>query len=153
VFSRAAHFVFARGARILRSRTLAPPLMLLALAVAVTGLAAPSSALPEPPRAAAEPQQKPRYDDCILYGNVFTQDGHLLQDADVHVRRATDKKPKWEATSDRRGEFAVRVPPGPDYVIEVKAKGFVTQTQTITSQASARLDLVFHMLVQPDRKK
>ena len=153
MFSRAAHSAFARGARTLRSRKLAPLLMLFALAIAGTGLAAPSSALPERPPAAAERQQKPRYDDCILYGNVFTQDGHLLQDADVHVRRATDKKPKWEATSDRRGEFAVRVPPGPDYVIEVKAKGFVTQTQTITSQASARLDLVFHMLVQPDRKK
>jgi hypothetical protein len=107
----------------------------------------------KPAFAAPNPQQKPSYTDCILYGNVFTADGHLFEGADVHVRRATDKKPKWEAYSDRRGEFAVRVPPGPQYVIEVKAKGFVTQTQTVTSETSARLDLVFHMEPQPDKGK
>jgi len=75
------------------------------------------------PPGAAEPQQKPRYDDCILYGNVFTQDGHLLPDADVHVRRATDRSRSGKPHPTGRGEFAVRVPPGPDYVIEVKARG------------------------------
>ena len=99
--------------------------------------------------AVSNPQQKPSYTDCILYGNVFTSDGHLFEGADVHVRRATDKKAKWEAFSDRRGEFAVRVPPGPQYVVEVKAKGFVTQSQTVTSEMSARLDLVFHMEPKP----
>lgn len=102
--------------------------------------------------AATHAQQKPSYTDCILYGNVFTADGHLFQGADVHVRRATDKRPKWEATSDRRGEFAIRVPPGSDYVIEVKAKGFVTQQQTVTAQ-TGRQDLVFHMAAQPGESK
>jgi hypothetical protein len=97
-------------------------------------------------------QQKPSYTDCILYGNVFTADGHLFTGADVHVRRATDKKPKWEVTSDRRGEFAIRVPPGSDYVIEIKAKGFVTQQQTVTAQ-TGRQDLVFHMAEEPGKRK
>jgi hypothetical protein len=91
---------------------------------------------------------KPHPDDCILYGNVFTADGHLFQGADVHVRHAIDKKPKWDAMSDRRGEFAVRVPPQGDYVVEVRAKGFVTQSRTVTSQSSTRLNLVFHMVEQ-----
>jgi len=91
---------------------------------------------------------KPHPDDCILYGNVFTADGHLFQGADVHVRHSTDKKPKWDAVSDRRGEFAVRVPPQGDYVVEVRAKGFATQSRSVTAQASTRLNLVFHMVEQ-----
>jgi hypothetical protein len=91
---------------------------------------------------------KPHPNDCILYGNVFTADGHLFEGADVHVRHATDKKPKWDAMSDRRGEFAVRVPPQGDYVVEVRAKGFVTQSRTVTSQSATRLNLVFHMVEQ-----
>lgn len=89
--------------------------------------------------------KKPQPAYCLLYGNVFTEDGHLFEGAEVHIRRARDKKPKWETYSDRRGEFAVRVPPEGDYVVEVKAKGFATQTRTMTAQVNARLDMVFHM--------
>jgi len=91
---------------------------------------------------------KPHPDDCILYGNVFTADGHLFEGADVHVRHAAAKKPKWDAMSDRRGEFAVRVPAQGDYVVEVRAKGFVTQSRTVTSESATRLNLVFHMVEQ-----
>lgn len=118
-------------------------------AVSVFALAAAcavSSAAQDSPKAAALAQS------CLLYGNVFTASGSLLPDADVHVRRATDKKPKWSASSDRRGEFAVRVPPEGAYVIEVKAKGYVTQTKTVTAQAYSRLDLVFHMDPSPAKK-
>jgi hypothetical protein len=90
---------------------------------------------------------------CLLYGNVFTADGHLLYGADVHVYKSGDKHWKWEAASDRRGEFAIRVPPGTDYVVEVKSKGFVTQRQTVTANASSRVDMVFHMDPGSDKKK
>jgi Carboxypeptidase regulatory-like domain len=90
---------------------------------------------------------------CLLYGNVFTADGHLLYGAEVHVTRDGDKHPKWEAASDRRGEFAIRVPPGADYVVQVKSKGFVTQTQKVTANASTRVDMVFHMDPGSDKKK
>lgn len=91
--------------------------------------------------------------DCLLYGNVFTADGHLFEGAEVHVRRASGKKPKWDAVSDRRGEFAVRVPPDGDYIVEVKAKGFVTQTRTMTAQVGTRLDMVFHMAAENGKKQ
>jgi Carboxypeptidase regulatory-like domain len=103
---------------------------------------------PAPDKKASALQQA-----CLLYGNVFTAEGKLLPDADVHVRRAADKRPKWSTASDRRGEFAVRVPPGSDYVIEIRAKGFVTQTKTVTAQSYSRLDLVFHMDPSQDKKK
>ncbi|HET9401769.1 MAG TPA: carboxypeptidase-like regulatory domain-containing protein [Candidatus Acidoferrales bacterium] len=101
----------------------------------------------------AAPQGKAKPGDCLLYGNVFTADGHLFEGAEVHVRRAADKKPKWEAFSDRRGEFAVRVPPEGDYVVEVKAKGFVTQTRTMTAQVGTRLEMVFHMAAENGKKQ
>ena len=90
---------------------------------------------------------------CLLYGNVFTADGHLLYGADVHIYKSGDKHWKWEAASDRRGEFAIRVPPGADYVVEVKSKGFVTQTQKVTANASSRVDMVFHLDPGSDKKK
>ncbi len=46
--------------------------------------------------------------------------------------------------------FAFR--PKAHYVIEVKAKGFVTQTKTVTAQSYSRLDLVFHMDPSPAKK-
>jgi hypothetical protein len=41
----------------------------------------------------------------------------------ISIRRASDKKPKWELVSDHRGEFAQRVPVGPqDYIIQADIK-------------------------------
>ena len=41
----------------------------------------------------------------------------------VSIRRASDKKPKWQLVSDHSGEFAQRVPSGAqDYIIEADIK-------------------------------
>jgi hypothetical protein len=43
----------------------------------------------------------------------------------VKIRRAKDKKAKWELYSDHMGEFAQRVPAGEsDYIIWADLKGF-----------------------------
>jgi hypothetical protein len=43
----------------------------------------------------------------------------------VKIRRAKDKKAKWEVYSDHMGEFAQRVPAGEsDYVLWADLKGF-----------------------------
>jgi hypothetical protein len=103
--------------------------------------------------AEAPPQHhKPSPNDCLLYVTVFTEDGHLLPGADAEVHPVGKKKPNWEATSDGRGEFAIRVPPDSDYEIDVKAKGFVAQTRTVTAQTGDRQDLVFNMPYQPKKK-
>lgn len=97
-------------------------------------------------------QRKPSPNDCIFYATVFTNEGRLLVGAEIHVRPTGKKKPDLEAWSDRRGEFAVRVPPGVDYDIEVKAEGFVTQVRTANAQ-TGRQDMVFHMEPQPAKKQ
>jgi hypothetical protein len=41
----------------------------------------------------------------------------------VKIRRAKDKKPKWEVYSDHHGEFAQRVPAGEsDYILTADLK-------------------------------
>lgn len=90
---------------------------------------------------------------CLIAGNVFTADGHLLYGADVHVYKSGEKHWKYEAVVNRQGEFFVRVPPGADYVVEIKSKGFVTQRQKVTANASSRVDVLFHMDPGTDKKQ
>jgi len=82
----------------------------------------------------------------LLYGNVYTEQGLTLPGANVKVRREDQKKPKWDSSSDDRGEFAIRVPPGPKYEITIKAKGFEPLVRMVdTWQKGDRLDLSFKM--------
>jgi hypothetical protein len=86
----------------------------------------------------------------LFFGTVFTEQGFLLPGAEVKVRRTSERKTRWEAYSDVRGEFAVRVPKGDSYEIQIKAKGYLPMTRTVDSKAGGRQDMVFHM--QPDPK-
>jgi hypothetical protein len=82
----------------------------------------------------------------LLYGNVYTDQGLALPGAEVKVRREDQKKPKWESNSDDRGEFAIRVAPGPKYEITIKAKGYEPLTRMVdTWQQGNRVDLAFKM--------
>jgi hypothetical protein len=81
----------------------------------------------------------------LLFGTVFNEKGFALPGAEVHVRRASEKKIRWRAWSDRAGEFAVRVPPGPQYAVTVRAKGFQEQTLKVDATSGSREDLIFRM--------
>lgn len=84
--------------------------------------------------------------DFLLIGTVFTEKGFSFEGAELHVRRMTEVKFRWEARSDRRGEFAIRVPQGADYQIGVQAKGFQGQTRTVDAKSGDREDLVFRLV-------
>lgn len=57
-------------------------------------------------------------DYALIYGTVWGADGRALGGIPIKIQRAGDKKPKWQLVSDRRGEFAQRVPPGEgDYIV------------------------------------
>jgi hypothetical protein len=65
----------------------------------------------------------PKGDYALIYGTVWGPDNHPLAGVPIKIRRASDKKPKWELTSDSVGEFAQRVPAGgQDYVIQADVK-------------------------------
>lgn len=69
-------------------------------------------------------QKKAEKPYALIYGTVFGPDGHSVYGVRVLIRRADQKKPKWELYSDHSGEFAQRVPAGKaDYVIQADVKG------------------------------
>jgi hypothetical protein len=74
---------------------------------------------------AASADQKPDQPYALIFGTVWGPDDRPLYGVKVKIRRADQKKARWELYSDHRGEFAQRVPPGPaDYVIWADLKGF-----------------------------
>jgi hypothetical protein len=62
---------------------------------------------------------------ALIAGTVWGPDDRPVYGVPVKIRRAKDKKAKWELYSDHMGEFAQRVPAGEaDYIIWADLKGF-----------------------------
>ena len=81
------------------------------------------------PRAAAEPSSaaEDKHDKpyALIFMTVWGPDNRPVYGVKVKVRRADQKKAKWEGFSDHRGEFALRVPPGQaDYIVYADLKGY-----------------------------
>jgi hypothetical protein len=90
-------------------------------------------------------------DDLVSRGTVFNERGLALQGVKLRIRRADQKKSRWEAYTNSRGEFAVRVPKGPDYEIAAESKGFARQSQAINGQSED--NVVLHMQPASGGKK
>ncbi len=74
--------------------------------------------------AASGSKQKPY---ALIAGTVWGPDDHPVYGVTVKIRRAKDKKPKWEVYSDHMGEFAQRIPAGEsDYILSADPKGYKT---------------------------
>jgi len=84
-------------------------------------------------------------DDFLLFGTVFTEQGFALPGAEIRVRRVGERKTRWEARSDRRGEFAVRVPRGAEYQMSVSAAGYREQTRRVDARTGSHEDFVFRL--------
>jgi hypothetical protein len=64
-------------------------------------------------------------DYAMIFGTVWGPDDRPVPGVKVKIRRAEEKKARWEAYSNRRGEFEQRLPTGKhDYVIWVDLKGY-----------------------------
>jgi len=73
------------------------------------------------PVAARPSKEKPT---ALIFGTVWDPDSRPVYGVKVKIRRADEKKYRWELYSDHRGEFAQRVPAGKaDYVITADLKG------------------------------
>lgn len=118
----------------------------------VTALAAPSQQSP------AAPQKNVASPDyALIYGTVWGPDNTPATGVPITIRRAQDKKPKWELMSDRRGEFAQRVPPGKqDYIIQANIKvpkGQPKPEITVQIDDNERKDVGLHLPVQGAHQK
>src|ERR1700740_3052674 len=84
--------------------------------------------------------------DFRIRGTVFTEKALSFPGVQLRIRRAGEKKFRWESYTDSRGEFAVRVPQGSDYEMVVRAKGFAQQTRSIDAKTGGNEErMVFRM--------
>jgi hypothetical protein len=125
------------------------------LAVAMLGqvlMAAPILA-PEP----FSHQKAAAKDYALIIGTVWGPDDRPLAGIPIKIRRATDKKAKWELMSDSRGEFAQRVPVGTqDYVIQADIKAAKGQSKpeiTVQIENNERKEVSLHLTQQDLGKK
>jgi hypothetical protein len=94
---------------------MASPVMILAMFMAT--LLAPVSAR------GSEPEKPKPY--ALIFGTVWDPDGHPLYGVTVKIRRADERKARWEIYSNHTGEFAQRVPAGKaDYIVWADVKGY-----------------------------
>jgi hypothetical protein len=84
--------------------------------------------------------------DFLIRGTVFTDKALSFPDVQLRIRRSGEKKFRWEDRTNSRGEFAIRVPPGVQYEMVVRAKGFAEQIRTIDARnGSGENNVVFRM--------
>lgn len=71
----------------------------------------------------------------------------------VRIRRKDEKKFRWEAATNSRGEFAVRVPDGYDYSIVLRSKHYQDEMREITTKAGdAQQQITVRMQLIPQDK-
>jgi hypothetical protein len=101
------------------------------------------------PAASSSKTGKQKYshvNDFLIRGTVFTDRALSFPGVQLRIRKAGEKKFRWESYTNSRGEFAVRVPQGSDYEMVVRAKGFAEQMRTIDAKTGANEgNIVFRM--------
>lgn len=116
-----------------------------------------SIAAPIPPALEqAPPIQAPAKEYALIYGTVWGPDDRPVAGVSITIRRAVDQKPKWKLVSDRRGEFAQRVPAGKDdYVVQADIKvpkGEPKPEISVKIDNNEREDVSLHLKSVPGSK-
>lgn len=121
------------------------PRLLRALLL-VSALLAPLAVQP----AVAPPREDPRKAYALIFGTVYAPDDRPAYGVKVKIRRAGEKKARWELFSDRRGEFAQRLPAGfADYVVWADPKGPKDQPKPevkVHIENDERVDISLHLV-------
>jgi hypothetical protein len=123
--------------------------------LAVCLLTALSERVPFAHAAASGSRLKPTDPYALIFGTVWGPDDRPVYGVKVKIRRASDKRAKWELYSDHAGEFAQRVPAGEaDYVVWADLKGVKTtdgqalhlaQEVDIHVEYDERVDIGLHL--------
>jgi len=87
-----------------------------------------------PTRESSTNKKKNTIPPFVIIGTVFDEKALAFPGVEVRVRLQGEKKFKWEAYTNSRGEFAVRVPEGPDYEIVVHVKHFQDVSQSVSAK-------------------
>jgi len=74
--------------------------------------------------AASETRKPKTKQTAVIFGTVWGPDDRGFPGIRVNIRKAGEKKTRWQVYSNRRGEFEQEVPAGKqDYVIRADVKG------------------------------
>jgi hypothetical protein len=123
----------------------------LAVSRASNQEAAPASQPQSSSSANSGRQKYSHANDFLIRGTVFTDKAVSFSGVQLRIRRAGEKKFRWEDRTNSRGEFAIRVPQGTQYEMVARAKGFTDQTRTIDARnGSSENNVVFRM--EPAKK-
>jgi hypothetical protein len=95
--------------------------------------AAPPQNAP-PTRESSTNKNKNKIPPFVILGTVFDEKAMAYPGVQVHVRLKGDKKFKWDTYTNSRGEFAVRVPEGPDYEVFVHVKHFQDVSEFVSAK-------------------
>jgi hypothetical protein len=108
----------------------------------------------QPRSSSSSKSSKQKYshaNDFLIRGTVFTDKSLSFPGVQLRIRRAGEKKFRWEDQTNSRGEFAIRVPQGAQYEMVVRAKNFADQIRTIDARTgSGENNVVFRM--EPAKK-
>ena len=124
---------------------------LLAMLAMVACLVVPAASARE---SAHEPAKAPPTDYALIAGTVWGLDNLPAYGIKLTIRKVGVSKAHWKLTSDHRGEFAQRVPPGKaDYIISatpsVRAKGLRKGLDlvevTVHVEKDERVDTAVHL--------
>lgn len=74
----------------------------------------------------------------LVIGTVFNDKAFSLPGVQVRIRRAGEKKFRWETYTNSRGEFAVRLPPGYEYEVITHVKDYEDQNQSVDSKTDVQ---------------
>jgi hypothetical protein len=103
-------------------------------------------------------QKDPKGEDpyAVIFGTVVGPDNRPVQGVPVKIRLAEKKKARWEHVSDRRGEFARRVPPGPaEYIVWLGLKDSQAAEKSAVKVhivKEEQQDIILHLTEQPKQK-
>lgn len=95
--------------------------------------------------ASGQAKEKPY---ALIFGTVYGPDNRAAYGVRVKIRRANEKKAKWELYSDHRGEFAQRVPAGAaDYIVwvDVKPRSGTLPEARVHIENDERRDIGLHL--------
>jgi len=80
--------------------------------------------------------------DFLIRGTVFQPNSLAFPAVKLRIRRANEKKFRWEAYTNSRGEFAVRVPQELQYELVVHQKGFADEVRGVNATSGISEDNV-----------
>lgn len=74
----------------------------------------------------------------LILGTVFNEHALSFPGVRVRIRLAGGKKVLQETYTNSRGEFAVRVPPGFEYEVEMHVKKYQDHTESVDSKVDVQ---------------